>query len=60
VKGIMWDHLDDVLAVVLVVGCFVLLGLGIDSDVKAILAGGAAWVFRGAYTRARDRRRRKK
>jgi hypothetical protein len=41
----IWEYLDEVLAVVIVVGCLVLMGLHIDSDVKAILSMAAAWVF---------------
>ena len=41
---------DTIIAVILVVGCLVLLGLGIDGEVKSILAGAGAWVFGSQYT----------
>jgi len=40
---------DIVLALVIIVGCFVLIACGIDSDMKGILGSGAGYVFgRGA------------
>lgn len=44
---------DNVVAVIMVVGCLCLLGFGIDGEVKAILAAAAAWVFRAGYDRIR-------
>ena len=40
---------DTVIALVLVVGCIVLLALGIDSEVKSILAIAAGWAFGAQY-----------
>lgn len=33
---------------ILIIGSFVLIALGIDGEVKAILAMGAAWAFKTA------------
>lgn len=38
-------HLDDIVAVILVVGCLVLKALGYDSDIMNILYLGAAYAF---------------
>jgi len=40
---------DIALAVVVIIGCFVLIGLGIDGEVKGILGLGSGYIFgRGA------------
>ena len=40
---------DMIIAIILVVGCIVLLSLGIDSEVKSILALAAGWAFGSQY-----------
>jgi uncharacterized membrane protein required for colicin V production len=40
---------DLIIALVLVVGCFVLLGLGIDGEVKSILTMAGGWAFGSQY-----------
>ena len=40
---------DLLICIILVVGCLVLLGFGINSEVKSILAGAAGWAFGGQY-----------
>lgn len=47
----MKDYIDEVIALILVVGCFVLIGLGIDGEVKSILTIAAGWVFGREYFR---------
>lgn len=42
--------MDLILPCVIIVVCAVLLGLGINGEVKGILAMAALWVFRGAAT----------
>lgn len=39
----------ELLALVIVIGCIILMAFGIDGEVKSILAMAAAWAFRGAY-----------
>jgi hypothetical protein len=39
------DWLDEATALILVVGCLVLLGLGLDSEVKSILTIAAGYAF---------------
>ena len=46
---------DTVIALVLVVGCITLMALGINSEVKSILAIAAGWAF-GAQYQARKPR----
>lgn len=41
----MWEYLDEVLAVIIVIGCICLISLGIDSEVKSILTVACGWVF---------------
>jgi len=46
---------DTVIALVLVVGCLVLIALHIDTEVKSILALAAGWAF-GAQYQARKKK----
>jgi hypothetical protein len=41
----MWKYLDEVLGIIIVVGCFILIFCHIDSEVKTILSVAATWVF---------------
>jgi len=40
---------DTVIAIIIVVGCLILIGLGIDSEVKSILTVAAGWIFGSQY-----------
>ena len=40
---------DLVIALILIVGCFALIFLGIDGEVKSILTLAAGWTFRSMY-----------
>ncbi len=40
---------DSLIAMIIVLGCLVLLVLGINSEVKSILAIAAGWIFGGQY-----------
>lgn len=40
---------DTIIALVIVVSCFVLIGTGIDSEVKSILTVAAGWIFGSQY-----------
>lgn len=45
------DNIDKLIAAIIVIGCIVLIAMGIDSDVKGILGVAAGWAFgRGAQT----------
>ena len=46
---------DLLIALILIVGCFTLLILGIDSEVKSILTLAAGWAFGSTYV-ARKRK----
>ena len=46
---------DTVIALVIVVGCIILMAIGIDSEVKSILAIATGWAF-GAQYQARKKR----
>ncbi len=39
----------------LIIGAFILFGLGIDGEVKSILVMAGAWAFHGVVTRKRSR-----
>jgi hypothetical protein len=41
----LFTHLDDFVAVILVVGCLILKALGYDADIMNILYLGAAYAF---------------
>lgn len=43
--------IDEIAALILIIGCLVLIFLGINSEVKAILAMAAGWTFKSGYTR---------
>ena len=47
----MWKYLDEVTALIIVVGCILLIALGIDSEVKSILALAAGWAFGSRYVK---------
>jgi hypothetical protein len=47
----MWKYLDEVIALVIVIGCLILIGLGIDNEVKSILALAAGWAFGSRFVK---------
>jgi len=51
----VFEWLDEIIAIILVIGCIILIAAGIDSEVKSILALAAAWAFGSAYQRRRKR-----
>ncbi|MBA7535518.1 hypothetical protein ES705_27776 [subsurface metagenome] len=40
---------DLIIALVLVIGCLILLGLGIDGEVKSVITMAAGWAFGSQY-----------
>lgn len=46
---------DQIAALVIIVGCLVLIFTGRDSEIKAILSMAAVWLFGGAYSAARKK-----
>jgi len=50
------EWLDEIIALVIIIGCLILITLGIDSEVRSILAMGAAWVFGREFQRRRVKR----
>ncbi|MBA7585676.1 hypothetical protein ES708_27664 [subsurface metagenome] len=45
----MREYIDEIIALILVVGCLLLIGFGIDGEVKSILTMAAGWVFGREY-----------
>ncbi|MBA7592453.1 hypothetical protein ES708_34636 [subsurface metagenome] len=45
--------IDFGIPAILIVGCFTLLILGIDGEVKTILVMAAGWCFHSGYTRVK-------
>ena len=45
--------IDFGIPMTLILGCFVLLCLGIDGEVKSILTVAAGWAFHAGYKRAK-------
>jgi hypothetical protein len=39
------EYIDEIMAIILIVGCICLLAMGIDSEVKSILSVAAGWLF---------------
>ena len=46
-----WEYIDEVAALVIIVGCILMMCLGVDHEVKSILALAAGWAFGGGYAR---------
>ena len=46
-----WEYLDEVSALVIIIGSIVLRALGIDGEVDKILWLAAGWAFGGGYAR---------
>lgn len=46
-----WEYIDELAALVLIVGCLILIACRIDGEVKSILALAAGWAFKGGYDR---------
>ncbi len=46
---------DLIIALTLVLGCFILIVLSIDGEVKSILTIAAGWCFGSAYRQRRNR-----
>lgn len=44
-RGLRPFSLDDVAALLVIVGCLALIGSGRDSDIKTILGVAAGWLF---------------
>ena len=40
---------DTIIALVIVVGCIILIAFGIDSEMKSVLAIAAGWAFGTQY-----------
>ena len=40
---------DTLIALIIVLGCIILVALGIDTEIKSILAAAAGYVFGRAY-----------
>jgi len=53
----MWEYLDELIALILVIGCFALLFTGIDSEVKSILTMAGGWAFGRTYGIIKARKR---
>jgi len=51
----MHRYMDDILALVLIVGCLILLLAHIDGEVKSILALAAGWLFGKGYVSIRQK-----
>lgn len=47
---------DQIIAIILVVGCLILIALRIDSEVKSILTVAAGWIFGSQYMERKIRR----
>lgn len=55
----MWEYLDELIAVILVIGCLALIFTGTDSEVKSILTVAAGWAFGRGYGIRKDRKQRR-
>ena len=52
----MWEYLDELIALILVIGCLCLWGLGVDSEVKSICLMAAGWAFGRGYGIAKTKK----
>lgn len=46
---------EDICAVIIVVGCIVLLAMGINGEIKGILGVAAGWIFGKGFMTAKER-----
>ena len=46
---------DKITALILIIGCLILIFTGRDSEVKSILTMAAGWLFGSTYTERRKR-----
>ena len=46
-----WEYIDEVAALVIIVGCIVLRALKIDGEIDKILWLAAGWAFGGGFAR---------
>jgi len=51
---------DTIIAAGVLLGCFIMIGLGIDSEVKSIMTIAAGWIFASQYQIRRYEGRDKK
>ncbi|MBA7591978.1 hypothetical protein ES708_34149 [subsurface metagenome] len=51
----MWEYLDELIALIVVIGCLILIGFGIDGEVKSILGMAAVWTFGRGYQIAKEK-----
>jgi len=45
----MFKDVEDLIALILVVGCLILMFCGIDGEVKSILTVASGWIFGKGY-----------
>lgn len=50
------QNVDELAALVLIIGCLILIACRIDSEVKSILAMAAGWAFKSGHQRAQARK----
>ncbi len=48
---------DLIIALILVIGCFILIATGLDGEVKSILTIAAGWCFGNAFQQRRESRK---
>lgn len=47
-------HPGYVIAVIIIIGCFILIFSGVDGEVKSILALASGFIFRGMFEKIRE------
>ena len=52
----MWEYIDEVSALIIIIGCFTMRYLGIDHEIDKILYLAAGWAFGGGYARVVKRK----
>ncbi len=45
--------IDLIIPAILIIGCLLLIGLGIDGEVKAVLLMSAGWAFRAGIKKTK-------
>ena len=53
----MWQNIDELIAIIIVIGCLTFIGLGIDSQAWGILGMSATWVFSREVHKKRGKRK---
>lgn len=50
------NYIDRITALILIVGCLILISCGIDSEMKSVLTMASGWLFGSSFVKLHDAR----